>query len=136
MSFTWVSVTSASFIGMFPTGEAKVGVAGSEPSVPIVRKPWNISETIADVSSSLHQDVRLSCLKKLDSLIELKLGFVWEYWLSSVTCTVRQAQGFPEIGVSNEINKFVKLTIKDKSKIYMTRWNMFISCFWKRNIEQ
>ena len=103
---------------MFSEGVANVGVAGSlitasAPSVPIVRKPSKSSEMTADVSScdlssSLHQDVWLSwwCdFKKQSWLMELKLCFVWEYWLSSV----RQAQGFPEIGVPKEITKLWKL---------------------------
>lgn len=113
MSFSSFSVTSASFIGMFSEGVANVGVAGSlitasAPSVPIVRKPSKSSETTADVSSSLRQDVWLSwwCdFTKQSWLMELKLCFVWEYWLSSV----RQAQGFPEIGVPKEITKLWKL---------------------------
>lgn len=113
MSFSSFSVTSASFIGMFSEGVANVGVAGSlitasAPSVPIVRKPSKSSETTADVSScdlsSRRQDVWLSwwCdFTRQSWLMELKLCFVWEYWLSSV----RQAQGFPEIGVPKEITK-------------------------------
>jgi hypothetical protein len=91
-----------------------------------VRKPSKSSEMTVDVScdlsSSLHQDVWLSwwCgFRKRGWLMELKLGFAWEYWLSSGSCTVRQAQGFPEIGVSKEITKLVKLDKEKKDYMWI-----------------
>lgn len=56
MSFSSFSVTSVSFSVIFSTDIANVGVdgsgmLGSEPRVPIARKPWNSSD-IADADSS------------------------------------------------------------------------------------
>lgn len=44
--------------------------------------------------------------------MKLKLGFDGEYWLSSVSCTVRQ--GFPEIGAPKEITELMKLATRDR----------------------